>query len=28
LPHPKADIDRIYVAKKGGGRSLLQIEAM
>ena len=24
--HPKSDIDRIHVTKKGGGRGLLQIE--
>jgi hypothetical protein len=26
--HPKVDIDRLYVKRKGGGRGLLQIEAM
>jgi len=25
--HPKADIDRLYVKRKEGGRGLLQIEA-
>jgi len=25
--HPKADIDRLYVKRKGGGRGLVQIEA-
>jgi hypothetical protein len=25
--HPKADIDRLYVKRKGGGRGLSQIEA-
>jgi len=24
--HPKADIDRLHVKRKGGGRGLLQIE--
>ena len=24
--HPKADIDRLYVKRKGGGRGLLQTE--
>lgn len=27
MHHPKTDIDRIYVKRKGGRRSLLQIEA-
>jgi len=27
MHHPKADIDRLYVKRKGGGRGLLQIEA-
>jgi len=26
IHHPKADIDRLYVQRKGGGRGLLQIE--
>jgi len=26
MHHPKADIDRIYVKRKGGGRGLLQTE--
>jgi hypothetical protein len=26
MHHPKADIDRLYVKRKGGGRGLLQIE--
>ena len=25
--HPKADIDRLYVKKKGGGRGFVQVEA-
>jgi len=25
MHHPKADIDRLYVKRKGGGRGLLQI---
>ena len=25
--HPKADIDRLYVKRKEGGRGLLQVEA-
>jgi hypothetical protein len=24
--HPKADIDRLYVPRKGGGRGLMQID--
>jgi len=27
MHHPKADIDRLYVKKKEGGRGLVQIEA-
>ena len=27
MHHPKADIDRLYVKRKEGGRGLLQIEA-
>jgi hypothetical protein len=27
MHHPKADIDRLYVRRKGGGRGLSQIEA-
>jgi hypothetical protein len=27
MHHPKADIDRLYVQRKGGGRGLVQIEA-
>jgi len=27
IHHPKADIDRLYVIRKGGGRGLLQIAA-
>jgi len=27
MHHPKADIDRLYVKRKGGGRGLVQIEA-
>jgi len=27
MHHPKADIDRLYVKKKEGGRGLIQIEA-
>ena len=27
MHHPKADIDRIYMKRKEGGRGLLQIEA-
>ena len=27
MRHPKADIDRLYVKRKGGGRGLVQIEA-
>ena len=27
MHHPKADTDRLYVQRKGGGRGLLQIEA-
>jgi len=26
MHHPKADIDRLYVKRKGEGRDLLQIE--
>jgi len=26
MHHPKADIDRLYVKRKGGGRGLVQIE--
>jgi len=26
MHHPKADIDRLHVKRKGGGRGLLQIE--
>jgi len=26
MHHPKPDIDRLYVIRKGGGRGLLQIE--
>jgi hypothetical protein len=26
MHHPKSDIDRIHVTRKGGGRGLLQIE--
>ena len=25
--HPKADIDRLYVKRKEGGRGLIQVEA-
>ena len=27
MPHPKADIDRLYVKRKEGGRELVQFEA-
>ena len=27
MDHPKADIDRLYVKRKEGGRGLVQIEA-
>ena len=27
MHHPKADIDRLYVKRKEGGRGLIQIEA-
>ena len=27
MHHPKADIDRLYVKRKVGGRGLVQIEA-
>ena len=27
MRHPKADIDKLYVKRKGGGRGLVQIEA-
>ena len=27
MHHPKADMDRLYVKRKGGGRGLVQIEA-
>ena len=27
MHHPKADIDRLYVKRKGGGRGLVQVEA-
>ena len=27
MRHPKADIDRLYVKRKGGGRGLMQVEA-
>ena len=27
MHHPKADIDRLYVKRKEGGRGLLQVEA-
>ena len=27
MHHPKADTDRLYVKRKGGGRRLVQIEA-
>ena len=27
MHHPKADIDRLYVKRKGGERALVQIEA-
>jgi hypothetical protein len=27
MHHPKADIDRLYLKKEGGGRGLLQIKA-
>jgi hypothetical protein len=27
IRHPKADTDRLYVKRKGGGRGLSQIEA-
>ena len=27
MHHPRADIDRLYVKRKGGGRGLVQIEA-
>ena len=27
MHHPKADIDRLYVKRKEGGKELLQIEA-
>jgi len=27
MHHPKADIDRLYIQRKGGGRGLVQIEA-
>jgi len=27
MHHPKADIDRLYVKRKEGGRGLVQIEA-
>ena len=27
MHHPKADIDRLYIKRKGGGRGLVQIEA-
>ena len=27
MHHPKADIDRLYVKKKEGGRGLVQVEA-
>ena len=27
MPLPKADTDRLYVKRKGGGRGLLKIEA-
>ena len=26
MHHPKADIDRLYVKRKGGGRELVQVE--
>ena len=26
--HPKADIDRLYVKRKEGGRGLVQVEAV
>ena len=28
MRHPKADIDRLYVKRKEGGRGLAQVEAM
>ena len=27
MHYPKADIDRLYVKRKGGGRGLVQVEA-
>jgi hypothetical protein len=27
MHHPKADIDRLYVKRKEGGRGLVQVEA-
>ena len=27
MHHPKADIDRLYVKRKGGGRGLVKVEA-
>ena len=27
MNQPKADIDRLYVKRKGGGRGLVQVEA-
>jgi hypothetical protein len=27
MPHPKADIERLHVKKKEGGRGLVQVEA-
>jgi len=28
IHHPKADIDRLYVKRKEGGRGLVQVEAV
>ena len=28
MHHPKADIDRLYVKRKEGGRGLVQVEAV
>ena len=28
MPHPKVEIDRLYVKRKEGGRGLVQIEAV
>lgn len=26
MPHPKSDVDRVYIKRKNGGRGLLELE--